>query len=144
MRKDFLRARRNYWGFLISLAMPLFITGLIGSVFGPSSKGGGIPRIKAAIVDEDGSVLAGLLRSAMSEGGDADRQRYFGPILVDREEAMELIEDNKISAVLIVPSGFTEQYFKGGAPPPLELIKNPAQSFMPAIVEELPPSRRRR
>ncbi|MFT5028457.1 MAG: ABC-type multidrug transport system permease subunit [Candidatus Binatia bacterium] len=137
LRKDFLRARRNYSGFLIALAMPLFITGLIGSVFGPSSKGGGVPTIKVAVVDEDGSFLAGFLRSAMNEGGDGGQRRYFEPIVADRAEAMELIGDNEISAVLIVPSGFTEQYFTGGKPPPLELIKNPAQSFLPAIVEEL-------
>ena len=136
-RKDLLRARRNYWSFVVSLAMPLFITGIIGVIFGPSSSGKGIPRIKVAIVDEDGSVLADFLRNAFNRGGDGDQPRYFEPVITDREEAMQLIEGNEISAVMVIPNNFAASYLSGQKPPALELIKNPAQSFMPAIVEEL-------
>ena len=50
---------------------------------------------------------------------------------------MGLINDNKISAVIIVPTGFSETFLAGKATPPIELVKNPAQAYMPAISEEL-------
>jgi ABC-type multidrug transport system permease subunit len=66
-----------------------------------------------------------------------ESQQFIDPRLVDREEAMALIEDNAISAVVVIPEGFTRAYLDAESPPPLELIKNPAQSFYPAIIEEM-------
>src|SRR2546427_3168943 len=43
----------------------------------------------------------------------------------------------KISAVLIIPKGFTRTNVSGDELVAFELIKNPAQSFYPAILEEL-------
>lgn len=35
VQKDFARVRRNPWGVLVSLAMPLMVTALIGFIFRP-------------------------------------------------------------------------------------------------------------
>src|SRR5207245_434628 len=56
---------------------------------------------------------------------------------LERKEALKQINVNKISAVLIIPKGFTRTYLTGEGPVAFELIKNPAQSFYPAILEEL-------
>ena len=48
-----------------------------------------------------------------------------------------MLNGNRLSAVVVIPRGFTAAFFEGGSTPALELIKNPAQRFMPAIVEEL-------
>src|SRR5438034_10633486 len=66
--KDLRRARHNPWPYLLNLALPLCNTALIGLVFGPSSKGGGLGQITFAVVDEDDSVLSSLLRGAMNQG----------------------------------------------------------------------------
>jgi ABC-type multidrug transport system permease subunit len=55
----------------------------------------------------------------------------------DRIEAMRLLTENRISAAAIIPEGFTADYLSGRDGVALELVKNPAQSFHPAIVEEL-------
>ena len=47
------------------------------------------------------------------------------------------ITANKISAVLIFPTNFAKHYLTGRAPVTIELIKNPAQSWHPALLEEL-------
>jgi hypothetical protein len=61
LAKDLRRARRNPTPWLVHLAMPLLITALIGFAFGGgSSGGGGLGRIKLALVDEDDSVLTGF------------------------------------------------------------------------------------
>src|ERR1044071_7440473 len=132
--KDLRRAWHNPWPYLINLALPLCITALIGLVFGPSSKGGGLGQIKFAAVDEDDSVLSSLLRGAMNQG---DFKKYLEARFLERQQALKQINDNQISAVLMIPKGFTRSYLTGDKPVALELIKNPAQSFYPAILEEL-------
>ena len=132
--KDLRRARHNPWPYLLNLALPLCITALIGLVFGPSSKGGGLGQIKLAVVDEDDSVLSSLLRGAMNQG---DFKKHLEARFLERTEALQQINNNKISAVLIIPKGFTRTYLTGDGPVAFELIKNPAQSFYPAILEEL-------
>lgn len=134
LTKDLRRAWRNPLPWLINLALPLCITALIGLAFGGKSDGGALGRIRFALVDEDDSVLTGMLRGAANqrEGG-----KYLDPVLMRREEALRLINDNKISAVLIIPTNFTRNYLTGSEAVSLELWKNPAESIHPAVLEEL-------
>ena len=132
--KDLRRLRANWVGFVVLLAMPMCITALIGIVFGPSARKNEVPRVRIAIVDEDKNVISNLVA-----GGLANEQtsQYLEAISTDRKTALQLINDNEVSAILIFPEGFSDQYLAGNATPDLQLIKNPAQSFMPAITEEL-------
>src|SRR2546425_12423735 len=98
--KDLSRARHNPWPYLINLALPLCITALIGLVFGPSTKGGGLGTIKFAVVDDDDSVLSSLVRGAMNQG---DFKKHLEARFLERTDALRLIKDNTISAVLIIP-----------------------------------------
>jgi ABC-2 type transport system permease protein len=132
--KDLKRTRRNPWPILIFLAIPLCITGLIGLAFSPKAAGGGLGKIKVALVDEDDSILGGFLRSASSQG---EATEHLETRVVTRAEGEALLLENQVSAMLVLPEGFTEGLLEGKPPPPLELVKNPAQSFHPAIVEEL-------
>lgn len=132
--KDLNRAWRNPWRYLLNLALPLCITALIGLAFGPSSRGGGMGRIKMAIVDEDDSILSQFLKGST---GQSESAKYLDARFLDKEKALRQLNDNEISAALIIPKGFTQNYLKGSGPVVLDLIKNPAQSFYPAIVEEL-------
>lgn len=134
--KDFRRTFRNPWPWILNLALPLSITALIGMAFGGNgSKGaGGLPRIKFAVVDEDQSFLSSGLRSGIGQGKASE---YLDPIFVNRNEALRILRENQISAILVIPTNFTSKYLLGEKDLKLEVIKNPAQSFMPAIVEEL-------
>jgi ABC-type polysaccharide/polyol phosphate export permease len=134
LAKDLRRAWRNPLPWVIFLALPLCVTALIGLAFGGKSDGGALGRIRFAVVDEDKTVLTGLLRGAASqrEGG-----QYLEPVFLDRETALRQITDDKLSAVLIIPTNFTRHYLTGRAAVSLELIKNPAQSIHPAVLEEL-------
>ncbi len=67
LTKDLRRARRNPTPWLVHLAMPLLITALIGLSFGRGSGGGGMGRIKLALVDEDDSMLTRFLRGALTQ-----------------------------------------------------------------------------
>jgi ABC-type polysaccharide/polyol phosphate export permease len=134
LSKDLRRAWRNPLPYLIQLAIPLCITGVIGLAFGPKEGGQPVAAIKVAVVDEDDTPLSDFLTGSFNQG---EGRQFLDPQIVDRTEAMGLIEADKISAVIVIPKGFTDAYLDGGAPPPLELIKNPAQSYYPAIIEEM-------
>lgn len=135
LAKDLRRAWRNPLPWLIFLAVPLVIVALIGSAFGPRAAGeGGLGRIRFALVDEDDSPLTSLLRGAanQSEGG-----KYLEPVLLERAEAERQVRDNQLSAMLVIPRGFTHDYLTTTNLVTLELVKNPAQSIHPAVMEEL-------
>lgn len=134
LAKDLRRAWRNPLPMLINLIVPLCITALIGLAFGGKSDNGALGRIRFAIVDEDNTVLSDFLRGAANqrEGG-----KYLDPVILKRDEALRQINDNQISAVLVIPENFTRNYLTGREGVLLELIKNPAQSIHPAVLEEL-------
>jgi ABC-2 type transport system permease protein len=134
LAKDLLRAWRNPLPWLINLIIPLSFTALIGFAFGGKPDSGALGRIRFAVVDEDKTLLSDFLRGAANqrEGG-----KHLEPVFMDRDAAMREIMANKISAVLIIPEHFTRNYLTGGEAVSLELIKNPAQSIHPAVLEEL-------
>jgi len=134
LAKDLVRFRRNPLPWLIFLAVPLCITALIGFAFGPRSSGAEFARIRFALVDEDDSVLTQFLRGGLGQGQGG---KYLEPVFLKREEALRQILDNQLSAAVILPPHFTSNYLTGHGPIALELIKNPAQSIHPAILEEL-------
>ncbi|MGO9586254.1 MAG: ABC transporter permease [Limisphaerales bacterium] len=134
LAKDLRRAWRNPLPWLINLIVPLVMTALIGLAFGGKSDSGALGRIRFAVVDEDRTVLSDFLRGAANQGEGA---KYLEPVFLDRDEAMRQVNGNKISAVLIIPEHFMRNYLTGRAPVSLELIKNPAESIHPAVLEEL-------
>jgi hypothetical protein len=134
LAKDLRRACRNPVPWLISLGVPFLITALIGLAFGPASSGGGIGRIKLGLVDEDDSALTRFLRGGLNQ---QEAGKYLEPHFLNRAEALKQIDANQLAAVVIIPAGFTHDYLTTSRPVKLELIKNPAGSVHPAIVEEM-------
>jgi ABC-type multidrug transport system permease subunit len=137
LAKDFRRTLRNPWPWILNLALPIAITAVIGFVFGSGRGGSGGEteiHIKFAVVDEDKSFLSGALRSSLTQG---DAANHLDPVFTDRTNALRTLRENEISAILIIPTNFTKAYLEGGSNLKLEVIKNPAQSYFPAIIEEM-------
>jgi ABC-type multidrug transport system permease subunit len=134
--KDFRRMARNPWPWLLNLALPLLVTGIIGLAFAPRGDNASaqIARIKLAIVDEDQSLLSGVFRSLLTQEKAIE---HLDPLFLKREEALRTLRENQISAILLIPTNFGSNYIRGESGLQLQVIKNPAQSIMPAIVEEL-------
>jgi ABC-type multidrug transport system permease subunit len=134
IEKDLRRAWRNPLPWLLNLALPIFITAVIGIVFGgQSGDDNSIGRIKFAVVDEDKSALADLLRGAASQGKAG---KYLDPVFLERSAAEQQLKNDKLSAILVIPPNFTSNYLTGQNVQ-LELVKNPAEQIHPAILEEL-------
>lgn len=133
--KDLRRVRRNPWPWVLNLCLPIAITALFGLAFGGGGKDGPeIARIKVAVVDEDQNLLGGVLRSALSQGEAARRFEVSHPA---RQEAAALLKESRLSAAVIIPTNFTTGFLLGETNLALEVLKNPAERFYPAIVEEL-------
>ena len=132
LAKDLRRAWRNPAPWLITFMLPFIITGLVGLAFAPR---GGQPtvRISVAVVDEDKSPFMEFLRGAANQ---EEMRKNLDLQFLERDEAMQRVMDNEIAAVVIVPQGFADAYLDNQTPPPLQVIKNPAQGAPPAIVEE--------
>jgi ABC-2 type transport system permease protein len=133
LAKDLRRARHNPLPWVINLLVPLLVVALIGLTFGGGRKEQGIGRIRFALVDEDGTRLMQILRGGLNQ---EDGPKYLDPVFLERTPALALLEENKLSAVVILPRGFTSDYLAGRSTR-LELIKNPAQSINPALLEEM-------
>ena len=134
LAKDLRRAWRNPVPWLLNLALPIFITAVIGMVFGSGSgSDNSLGRIKFAVVDEDKSALADFLRGAANQGKAA---QYLEPVFLERDEAEQQLKDDKLSAILVIPPRFASNYLTGQKVR-LELVKNPAEQIHPAVLEEL-------
>ena len=133
--KDLLKVRRKPVAYIVNIMIPLLMTGMVGFIFAPSNDGGNaMGVVKLAIVDEDESIIGEFLSGAVN---NEDLRENMELRFLDRERAMASLLDNDISAILILPDGFSEAYLNGQDVPPLRLIKNPAQYYHPAVVEEL-------
>lgn len=138
LAKDFARARRNPWPWVIHLLIPLCIAGIIGFAFGGGLREQKIGTVRFALVDEDDTIVSRFLRGGMSQdrvGRLSSERLPIEPVLLDRAAALAQLNDSKLSAVIVIPAGFS-QHFLAGEKATLELVKNPAESIKPTIIEE--------
>ncbi|HLP01240.1 MAG TPA: ABC transporter permease [Opitutaceae bacterium] len=138
LAKDFARARRNPLPWLIFLLAPLCVAGLIGFAFGGAAREQQIGRLRFALVDEDDTIVSRLLRGGVNQGNFGGERRSdvpLEPLLLERAPALAQLNDNELSAVVIIPKGFSAGFLEGRKVA-LELIKNPAESIKPTIIEE--------
>ncbi len=132
LAKDLRRVWRNPLPALINIALPLCITAVIGMVFGGNTEEK-VGRIHYALVDEDQSFMSGIMCNRMQEN---QANEYLDVVVMDRKAALERINRNELSGALIIRTNFGDDFFANSGKARLELIKNPAQSIQPAILEE--------
>jgi ABC-type multidrug transport system permease subunit len=131
VRKDLLRKLRSPLAPIVYLAFPIFFALLIGLTFG--SHGDKIAPVKLALVDDDKGLAARLIKSSFSQSQSSER---FDVEPVDTyDEGLRLVEDDKVSALIRIPPGFTDSLLDGNRTH-LEVVKNPAQGIYPQIAEE--------
>jgi len=135
LAKDFARARRNPLPWLIFLLVPLFVAGVMGYIFHDREQV--FDRIHFAVVDEDNTLVTRMLRNSASN--DEFKRRLgpveLAPVFLERGPALDALGRNKLSAVIVIPAGFTHDFLRSQRVT-FELIKNPAESIKPTILEE--------
>ncbi len=129
-RKDLLHLVRDPAGLAVWVGVPLVLLTLISSVFG----GGKItPKGKLLLTDEDASLVSGLFTGAFSQG---ELGKMIETEKVTAEEGKRRMDRGDASALLIIPKGLGSS-FLDRKPFQLTLIKNPSQSILPEMVEEV-------
>jgi len=130
LRRDLLRYLRNPGRTAFLLAIPLMMAAIFALVFGGHGDGGGI-TIRVLLWDEDDSLLGRLLQGAEDRPESEGRLEVVpvGP------EGVEMMNRGDASALVHLPKGFTRAVIDG-TPTAIEVVKNPAQQFLPLVVEE--------
>ncbi len=132
-RNDIARRLRSPLASIVYLLFPFLFSGLMALAFGGTAGGGGMPRFKVALVNEDGGMASRLLVGAFNQ---EQMSQYFDATEVSAEEAQRLIRKDKVGAALVIPEGFTDDLLDG-RPTTLRVIKNPAASIAPMAAEEM-------
>ncbi|RMG44927.1 MAG: ABC transporter permease [Acidobacteria bacterium] len=129
IRRDLLRWWRNPGRLAFLLALPLVLSAIFALAFGTGER---TPHVRVLLLDEDRTPLSRMLAGALAAGGEDN------PLEVDPvgPEGRAEIEQGRASALVVIPAGFTDA-FLAGRPARLEVVKNPAERFLPGVVEDL-------
>jgi ABC-2 type transport system permease protein len=130
VRKDLRRRLRSPLSTLVILAFPLILSGIMALAFG--ARDTKPPKVRLLLDDRDGGLAGTLISSAFSRPEAAP---YFevekaGP------DALERLEKDGFSAILRLPAGLTNALLDG-RPATLELVRNPSQSILPEVAEQV-------
>ncbi len=128
VRRDLTRYRRSPLRTALLFALPLTMAGIFALAFGG---GASDISIRVLIHDQDQGLLSRLLNGATGNP-DIDQRLELVPV---GEEGYEMIERGEASALVSIPAGFSDDYLLG-RPTTLTVIKNPAQRFLPQVIEE--------
>jgi ABC-type Na+ efflux pump permease subunit len=132
LKTDILRHLKSPLALIIYIIIPIAMTGMIGIIFAPSPAGGELPPIQVVLVDHDKGLASRLFLGAF----DADpMKKMFQVTMADETEGRARMEKGKASAMVIIPERFTFDLLEI-KPVTLEVVKNPAEQFLPDVVEE--------
>ncbi len=127
--RDLRRMVRNPLRTALLFALPLMLAGIFALVFGGGSASE--ISIRVLVYDEDQGLVSRLLGGAGSSP-DMDRRLDLVPV---GAEGFDMMERGEASALVHIPAGFTQAYLDG-EPAVIPIIKNPAERFLPQVVEE--------
>lgn len=131
LKRDFRRRLRAPAGIIILTLIPLIMTAVFGVVFSPGKQETQL-TIRVLVVDKDRNFGARMLMQAFQQERFAD---MFRTESVTEKQGRREIAAGKASALLVIPEKFTENIFLS-RPSQLEVVKNPAEQFLPGVVEE--------
>ena len=128
--RDLRRAVRAPIGIILLLLIPLVLTGIIGLAFGSSDDGQQMFRLHIMVWDRDEGIVSRFLTGAL---GQEQAAQYLDVTFVG-DEGYERLKKGDASGLLIIPPGFSDAVVRGDTTS-LELVKNPAERFMPIVAE---------
>ncbi len=132
LANDLRRRLRSPFAVVIMMLMPLVLTLIVGIVFGRSGSVE-LPKIRVLLVDRDSGFMSNLLRQGLQQDRFAE---MIDLVIVDGEEGYSMMREGKASALVEVPENFTGDVLDRH-PTVIRVVKNPAESFLPMIVEEV-------
>lgn len=137
-RKDLIQALRSSFGLGMMFGAPLLVAGLIYLAFGGASDKPEMPLTKVAVVNQDipapGAPAFGeILVSMLSDSSVSDWLSVQSA--PDEESARALLKRQEVGVVLLISPGFSRSLLEGAEGPSLRMLKDPALTIGPMIVE---------
>ncbi len=130
MRKDLARWWQDRTAILIWLGIPFLIGGLITMMMDGGD--GAAPRGVLLLVDDDDTLISGLVAGAFSS---EQLSEMISLEAVTLEEGTERINAGEASALMHVPAGFGDALLDK-EPVTVSLVTNPAQTILPGIITD--------
>ncbi len=128
-KKDILRRLHDPLALVLWLLIPVAILTLLVLAFGQQTT----PTVKLLVADNDDTFVSNFVLGAFGQGQMAE---MFEAQEVTEEEGRALLDDGEASALLVIPEGFSAAVLEGESAT-IELVKNPAQTILPEIAEEV-------
>ncbi|MFL6200408.1 MAG: ABC transporter permease [Thermoanaerobaculia bacterium] len=130
VRKDLRRRLRSPLSTILVLVFPLVLAGILAMAFGAGETKA--PKVRLLIDDRDGGLVGSLVAQAFAR---PEAAQYF-EVEKAGSDALERLEKGEFSALLRLPPGLTDGVLEGRAVE-LELVRNPAQSILPEVAEQI-------
>ena len=127
--KDLRRRLTDPAALLMWMGLPIVIGGLLSLINGGN---GPAPKAHLLVVDEDQSLVSGLMVGGSRQGQLAE---FLDVEVVTADAGRAKIDKGDASALLTIPKGFQESVLRE-QPATLALVKNPAERVLPVIIEE--------
>lgn len=131
LRKDLLRHRRSPLAVIGLLIFPLMFAGLMSLAFGKGDSP--LPAAKLLIEDHDEGLGSRLVFSFFDS---PELRPFVAATTVEAGSGRARLAEGEASALLILPEGLTPRLLDGEKVE-LRLLKNPAESILPQIAEEI-------
>ena len=133
IKNDLRRRLRAPLATILFLVIPFAMTALIGMIFDPGSGGETkLPPIKVLLVDNDKNLASKFFIGAFDQ---KEMKDMFQATTVSEAEGEKLMKKGKASAMIIIPENFSLD-LADQKPSRLVVVKNPAEEFLPTVVEE--------
>lgn len=120
---------REKWGLFSWVTIPIIIVFLMSFITGGGSQDES--RGTLLVTDLDDSFVSNLLINSLSQG---ELSSWIGIKKINAEEAQDIMQAGDASAWLTIGDNFADDYLKQ-RPTTLTLVKNPAQSVIPDLIE---------
>ena len=127
--KDLRRRLADPAALAVWIGIPLLLAGLMNLVAGNANVA---PRAKVLVVDQDATLLSGLLIRGAASGRLGELVEVEGVALPEGERR---INAGEASALLILPKGFQSAVLEQ-TPAQLTLVTNPSERILPGIIQE--------
>ncbi len=142
--KDLLRSFRSAFAVGMMIIAPLLLVGLIYfSVGGGSDSASGLPGINVGVVNADTLFVDSSLEHPL---GDDIRSIFFDESVAswitasdytDETSTRAALDAQEIGVAIIIPPGFSDDFFSGEDAAQILIISDPTLTFAPQITENM-------
>jgi ABC-2 type transport system permease protein len=140
MRVAWINLRRDRVAQALTFLLPIIFFSIFATVFGGQGNAQTTPRVRVAVVDQDGSdfsqrLIAALQKEASLRVRTTKAEDASGPAL-DRAAAEALVKSGDVPVAIVIPGGLGASFGASGfgSALPIVLLADPSDPIAPNMV----------